>query len=473
MEVDVVYSTATVSRSTNGRNFLPKDNLVTTANPVLDAGIQVAMSYRTPDNGCDGVSGLMLCQLVAKCIGNGASIKIGGHVKTDTGAIGLFAAVDNVRLSPTLLLSEAKIFVEATATSAGVGLSGLLQHTAEYGDILYYTGQIRADIANGVPTLQMAFTSRGMWKNLFGQDYLALGDAYLTAGISIVPPPVLFAPTSFGIGGKIQMGSACATQPSACITASCYVRIDLVNPAKGNFLQFETSALTFSTMVDTLANGGNVSKLLPTCIQHSGFPKGVFASFAGSAQTLPNGIAIKEGMRFKGELEFLGYLVSANIVFVPTKSLDLDIAMEPLVVLGGEFAVTEKINDFSTGPRFKLSLNFGQITQAWYKQLASPPKLSAAAAVSVLGFAASAAVEIGFDKFSVEATGSLFGGWIIAQVGQCLRTCARTRSRAHARTHPHHHTRMPAPCGTHVTQHRAGQGVRDARRVWTLRQSQV
>jgi hypothetical protein len=216
-----------------------------------------------------------------------------------------------------------------------------------------------------------------------------------------------------------------------------------------------------------------VSKLLPTCIQHSGFPKGVFASFAGSAQTLPNGIAIKEGMRFKGELEFLGYLVSANIVFVPTKSLDLDIAMEPLVVLGGEFAVTEKINDFSTGPRFKLSLNFGQITQAWYKQLASPPKLSAAAAVSVLGFAASAAVEIGFDKFSVEATGSLFGGWIIAQVGQCLRTFARTRSRAHARTHPHHHTRMPAPCGTHATQHRAGQGVRDARRVWTLRQSQV
>jgi hypothetical protein len=51
-----------------------------------------------------------------------------------------------------------------------------------------------------------------------------------------------------------------------------------------------------------------------------------------------------------------------------------------------------------------------------YKQLASPPKLSAAAAVKVFGFQVSAAIEIGFDMFSVEVNGSLFGGWIVARV---------------------------------------------------------
>ena len=138
------------------------------------------------------------------------------------------------------------------------------------------------------------------------------------------------------------------------------------------------------------------------------------------------------------------YRVSAYIAFIQTKSLDMEILMDPIVVLGGLFAITERVNDYSRGPRFKLYVDFGKITEAWYppvptsaprsgrtsphsrrpshrtvrryKQLASPPKLNAAAAVSVFGFSVGAAIEIGFDKFSVEVTGSLFGGWIIAQV---------------------------------------------------------
>jgi hypothetical protein len=81
------------------------------------------------------------------------------YLKTDTYAIGLFASVDNVRLSSTLLMTEAKIFIEATPTSAGVGISGILQHTID-NDILYYTGMVRADILNGIPTLRMQFTSK-------------------------------------------------------------------------------------------------------------------------------------------------------------------------------------------------------------------------------------------------------------------------------------------------------------------------
>jgi hypothetical protein len=64
-----------------------------------------------------------------------------------------------VRLSKTLLMTEAKIFIEATPTSAGVGISGILQHTIDE-DILYYTGMVRADILNGIPTLRMQFTSK-------------------------------------------------------------------------------------------------------------------------------------------------------------------------------------------------------------------------------------------------------------------------------------------------------------------------
>ena len=152
------------------------------------------------------------------------------------------------------------------------------------------------------------------------------------------------------------------------------------------------------------------------CIQNSGFPNGVSASFAGSSQTLPNGVTIPEGMRFNGTIDFLGYRISAYIAFIQFKSLDMEIVMDPLVVLGGAFSVTERVNDYSRGPRFKLYVDFGKITEAWYKQLASPPKLAAAAAVSVFGFSVGAAIEIGFDKFMVEVTGSLFGGWIIAQV---------------------------------------------------------
>ena len=81
------------------------------------------------------------------------------YLKTDTYAIGLFASVDNVRMSKTLLMTEAKIFIEATPTSAGVGISGILQHTIDE-DILYYTGMVRADILNGIPTLRMQFTSK-------------------------------------------------------------------------------------------------------------------------------------------------------------------------------------------------------------------------------------------------------------------------------------------------------------------------
>jgi len=264
----------------------------------------------------------------------------------------------------------------------------------------------------------MQFTSKGMWKNIFGQKFLSIGDANLEGGLSIAPPTGII-PTSFGIGGKLMMGTACLSVPpqaNACITAAAYIRVDLVDPIKGNYVSFATSALTFATIVDTLAGGGNTSKLLPGCIQNSGFPNGVSASFAGSSQTLPNGVVIKEGMRFNGTIDFLGYRVSAYIAFIQTKSLDMEIVMDPLVVLGGAFALTEKINDYSTGPRFKLYVDFGKITEAWYKQLASPPKLAAAAAVSVFGFSVAAAVEIGFDKFYVEVWGSLFGGWIIANV---------------------------------------------------------
>ena len=45
------------------------------------------------------------------------------------------------------------------------------------------------------------------------------------------------------------------------------------------------------------------------CIQNSGFPNGVSASFAGSSQTLPNGVTIPEGMRFNGTIDFLGYRI--------------------------------------------------------------------------------------------------------------------------------------------------------------------
>jgi hypothetical protein len=43
-------------------------------------------------------------------------------------------------------------------------------------------------------------------------------------------------------------------------------------------------------------------------MQSSGFPDGLFASFAGSAQTLPNGVIIKEGMNFNGTIDLLGYV---------------------------------------------------------------------------------------------------------------------------------------------------------------------
>jgi hypothetical protein len=272
MEVDLIYSTTTISRAQAGGAFSPKDTLVTTAQPSLDAGIQITMSYRTPANGCNGVSGQMLCLIVTKCLGMGAGIRIGGYLKTDTYSFGLFASVDNVRLSPSLLMTEAKIFIEATTTSAGVGISGILQHTID-GDILYYTGMVRADILNGIPTLRMQFTSKGMWKNIFGQKFLSLGDANLEGGLSIVPPTGI-VPTSFGVGGKIMMGTACLKTPpqaNACITASAYIRVDLVDPLKGNYVAFSTTALTFATIVDTLAGGGNTSRLLPRCIRNSVF----------------------------------------------------------------------------------------------------------------------------------------------------------------------------------------------------------
>ena len=60
------------------------------------------------------------------------------------------------------------------------------------------------------------------------------------------------------------------------------------------------------------------------------------------------------------------YRVSAYIAFIQTKSLDMEIVMDPIVVLGGLFAITERVNDYSTGPRFKLYVDFGKITEAWY-----------------------------------------------------------------------------------------------------------
>ena len=306
MTADMTFSTKSIEPVAYPQ-FVPKEYIVTKAK--MNAGIELWLGYTTPANGCDGVSGKLLCVITTKCLGSGASVKLGGYVRTDTWTVGLKVSIANVRLSNALLLMQASIFVEVGTTSVGIGLEGNLQHTVSDGQILYYTGQIRADLINGVPTLQMTFTSRGMWNNIFGQKFLSLGDMYLSGGVSIVPPPVFFAPTSFGLGGKIQMGTACATQPTtACITASCYARIDLVDPIKGNFLQFQTTALTFSTIVDTLAGGGNTSKLLPKCMQSSGFPDGLFASFAGSAQTLPNGVVIKEGMNFNGTIDLLGYV---------------------------------------------------------------------------------------------------------------------------------------------------------------------
>jgi hypothetical protein len=123
-------------------------------------------------------------------------------------------------------------------------------------------------------------------------------------------------PTSFGVGGRIMMGTACLTVPAqanACITASAYIRVDLVDPLKGNYVSFATSALTLATIIDTLAGGGNTSKILPKCIQNSGFPFGISASVAGSTMTLPNGVTIQEGVRFNGTIDFIGCRLSRFI----------------------------------------------------------------------------------------------------------------------------------------------------------------
>jgi hypothetical protein len=403
MTARIVFSTATISASQS--QFVPNENRVTQT--TVNAGVAMELAYLTPAS-CDGVELQWFCNAAVRSIGSGSYLKLTGYLQVDEWLFGLEAKVAGVQFSDSFSLTEAGIFVQMSPKEISMGLRGKIMYTADDRTKLNFTGMVKIGIINGLPALELSFTSQGMWTNVFGLEPVSVGNLALGGALAIVPPPVFLAVTKFNIGGEITIGNNCANKAtSKCIGGRAYIGIDLLNPVMSYFM-LDTLPLNLDQIVAALAppEFSDVFKYFPECIKQTGFPKGLFISYASKGVTLDNGVQIKSGFNFKGVFNFLGYEINAEIGWVFKKSLKMNFKFAPLILCGGALKVTDRLGSTSVGPIFLLEINYASLISA----AMSPPRLLAQAAVEVLGIGVEAAIEISTFYFRLELTGRLFGG---------------------------------------------------------------
>ena len=281
----------------------------------------------------------------------------------------LLVSIGNMNLGGGVVLKRAGLeFVVGTSPSFGIVGSIELKTPA-----VTLNAAIRATLQG----VKLEGSMSGCWNNAFGSPYLTICNLFLA--MTLVPTPLPI--TGLEFGGRIEVGKKSCGKPA---TAEGYIGINTVNPNE-NYFYANVGPVTFQSFFNALCIGVS----LPKPLAESGFPNGFQTSFSLLGKELPHaGISIPIGFRFKGTLNFLGLLASADINLSPD-ILKVNITLPPLKI-AGLFKMYRSNVDKSKGPFVDADINKN-----------TPPKVKASGFVEVLGISVLAQLSISSMQYEV------------------------------------------------------------------------
>ena len=333
----------------------------------FNQGISLSAHFSFPPN-CDDNP---FCAVVKAMLGD-VKLSLLGTI-TNARTFSLLASVDNLKLGGGVVLQHAGLeFVGGVSPSFGLVGSIELKTPA-----VTLNAAIRAT-PQGV---KLEGSMSGCWNKAFGSPYLTVCNLYLAITLAPTPLPI----TGLEFGGKIEVGKKSCGKP---VRAECYIGINIINPNE-NYFYAKVGPVTFQSFFKALC----IKVSLPKPLAESGFPNGFQTSFSLLGKELPQaGISIPVGFRFKGTINFLGLVASADINISPNR-LKVRIELPPIKI-AGLFKMYRTNVEKSKGPFVDADITKKK-----------PPKVEASGFVEVLGISVLAQLSISSKQYEVYLEG--------------------------------------------------------------------
>ena len=330
----------------------------------FNQGISLSAHFRWPPNCNDNP----FCAVVKAIIGD-VQLSLLGTI-TDAHTFSLLASVDNLKLGGGVILKHAGLEFVVGTSGPSFGLVGSIELKTP---AVTLNAAIRATLQG----VKLEGSMSGCWNNAFGSPYLTICNLFLAITLAPTPLPI----TGLEFGGKIELGKKSCGKP---VTAEGYIGINIINPNE-NYFYAKVGPVTFQSFFKALCIGVS----LPKPLAESGFPNGFQTSFSLLGKELPHaGISIPVGFRFKGTINFLGLVASADINISPN-IFKVKIELPPLKI-AGLFKMYRSNVDKSKGPFVDADISTSKAL-----------KVEASGFVEVLGISVLAQLSISNTQYEV------------------------------------------------------------------------
>ena len=295
----------------------------------IKQGLTLAGVFTLPSCGSD-----VICKFLEPIVGS-SSLQLTATIASFSDFT-VTAALANIPLGSGMTLQSAGLQLALSSTTApSVGIvCQLLVHDP----LLLFEGSFSAR-----PTgeLEASLSMTGLWEQAFGIEWLTIGNLLLS--IKFIPGAT---PTAFEIGGEIEIG----TEGSE-LKGAIYAGVDTTDPSN-NYFYGSVSELT----IDSLMAAFGIETDLPRPLGELGFTEGIEVSYALLDKTVP-GRTIPAGFKMTGTVNFLGFVIFADIHVSLGAFLKLDLEMSPLSLAGGIFQMYAHSSDTSLGPYLKADID--------------------------------------------------------------------------------------------------------------------
>ena len=286
--------------------------------------VQASMQF-PPDCSSD-----TFCAVAQYLLGQDAQLNIQGTIASTT-SFSLVAGVSNINLGSGIVMSEAGVEIHGGVENS-VGIYGAIDLSDP--DITL-TGKVFLSTSGVV----LEMTMSGCWENAFGASWLDICSIH--ASVAMIPGVTL---TGLALGGEVHIGDESCGTP---LVATGFVGIDVVTPSQNYYFV----NLTGSTTVGSILKAFCINTNIPAPLAESGFPHGFLSSFSLFGVELPHvPLSIPQGYRFKGTINILGLVASADVnIGLPT-GIEFAVSLPPIRIGGELLQMYASKSDTSRGP---------------------------------------------------------------------------------------------------------------------------
>ena len=247
---------------------------------------------------------------------------------------------------------------------------------------LIFQGRVAMTVGVGV-RLDGDMEMIGTWNRAFGVPFLHLSDIMAGVSLTLVPPPLLLAPTRLKLGGRACVGSqqVCEDkQPeNQFIDVMVYAQVDVTYPTN-NFFVGMVSDFTLDHALGAVGcHGTKFYGMVPQFLLTSGISAvkrdctsdmkadhlknpDCFAriSVAPGETHSVAGLTVPRGYAFSGRLNLYNVIkVSADIKFDPAAwMLDAQVSIDPISVANGALVLSDKVGS-TKGPLLVIDIKLG------------------------------------------------------------------------------------------------------------------